>query len=240
MTRLLITRPQEDSRSLADALRQRGVEILLDPLLTIHFHEGGGLDLAGVQALLITSANGLRAFAHRDDRRHLRVLAVGDASARAAREAGFEHVESAAGDVEALAARVGERLDPRGGTLLHIAGGTVAGDLAAMLGEQGFDYRREILYEAVKAERLSEETVEALEGNLLDGVLFYSPRTAGTFVTLAGRAGVGGRCAGLAAYCLSRAVADKARTLVWRAVRVAERPEEAALLRVVDETLHPC
>ena len=51
------------------------------------------LDLDGVQALIATSANGVRAFAARDPRRSLPVCAVGDATARAASDAGFADVE---------------------------------------------------------------------------------------------------------------------------------------------------
>lgn len=238
--RLLITRPAEDSVALAGALAERGIEVMLDPLLAIRYRDGDPLDLDHVQALLITSANGLRAFARRDSRRNLDVFAVGDASARAAREAGFQRVESAAGDVEALAELVASRLDPKAGVLLHVAGGTVAGDLATLLSKKRFDYRREVLYEAEKADRLAPETVQALQAGVLDGVLFYSPRTAATFVRLALKAGVSAACSGVSAFCLSAAVAERARGLPWRAVRVAERPEQASLLRVVDETLHPC
>ena len=87
--RVMLTRPREDAHTLAEALAERGIVPVLEPLMTIEHIAGPALDLDGVQALLVTSANGVRAFANRDPRRHPPVVAVGDATARAAAEAGF-------------------------------------------------------------------------------------------------------------------------------------------------------
>ena len=87
--RVWITRPAEDAARLAEAIRAQGIEVLIEPLIRIVFADGPPLALAGAQALLATSANGVRAFARRGQQRDVLVLAVGDASARAAREEGF-------------------------------------------------------------------------------------------------------------------------------------------------------
>ena len=113
--RVWVTRPEEDAAELAEALRAEGVEVLVEPLLRIVYTDGPPLDLTGVQALIATSANGVRAFARRNQQRDVPVLAVGAATARAARAAGFTSVESAAGDVAALArlrTRSGARAGP--------------------------------------------------------------------------------------------------------------------------------
>ena len=60
--------------------------------MTIRFDEDARFDLSGVQAILLTSANGARALAAAAPdaaARRLPVLAVGCATARAARDAGF-------------------------------------------------------------------------------------------------------------------------------------------------------
>ncbi len=131
--RILITRPIEDAKPLADALEERGIEVLIEPLLEIRHLEDAEIDLDGVQALLFTSANGVRAFAALSPRRDLKVFTVGDGSADAARQAGFPNVESAKGDVEALAALVVDRLKAEDGILFHAAGTVTAGDLKTRL-----------------------------------------------------------------------------------------------------------
>ena len=235
--RLLITRPQADAAPLARRLARLGFTTLVEPLLEIVYREGPPLDLSDVQALLATSGNGIRAFARRDQRRHLPVLAVGDATARTASAAGFTQVETAAGDVAALADLAVRRFDPEAGALLHVAAGDLAGDLAGRLVAAGFRYRREVLYAAVTARRLSPAAREALQGGGLGGglagVLLFSPRTAATFARLVGEAGDARVCARLLAFCLSRAVADEAAALAWRRIVIAPEPTEAALVAAI-------
>ncbi len=232
--RVLVTRPREDGEKLADVLRTRGIEVLLEPLLCIEYLDGPGLDLGGVQALVVTSANGLRAFARRDDRRGLPVYAVGDASAQAAAEAGFSRVISAAGDIKALAGLIGERIDPAKGALLHASGTAVAGDLGGVLAAAGLTYCRQALYRANKAESLSAAAVQALRAGTVDGVLFFSPKTATTFVVLIRKAGLEDDLGEMTAFCLSPAVAETARTLTWLHLLVASRPDQDAMVEVME------
>lgn len=237
--RLLITRPRDDAEPLARILAAAGFPTLTEPMLDIVYRDGPPLDLDGVQALLATSANGVRAFVHRDRRRGVPVMAVGDATARAAAAAGFARVESAGGDVAALADLVIGRLDPAAGPLVHVAAGDVAGDLAGRLAAAGFTYRREVLYAAETAKRLGPAALEALQAGGLAGVLLFSPRTATTWVRLVGDAGCNGACGRLTALCLSRAVAERASTLPWHRVRVAAEPTEASLIAAVIDAFSP-
>jgi len=231
--RLLITRPEEDAEPLATALAARGIASLIEPLLTVADVEGPAPDLAGVQALLVTSANGVRAFARKSDARDLPLFAVGDASAAAARQLGFTSVKSAAGDVATLARLVTAELNPRKGALLHVAGSKVAGDLAGELSRAGFTCRRQVLYEARPARSFGAATRAALDAGAVDGVLLFSPRTASTFARLITDAGIAGACRRLNAYCLSRAVADAVSGLAWRDVVVARAPTQESLLDAV-------
>lgn len=232
---VLITRPETDAGPLRAALLARGIGAMLEPLLVIELLPGPALDLEGVQAILATSANGVRALSRRTDCRALPVLAVGDATAREAGAQGFHAVVSADGDVAALAALAIRRLDPAQGVLLHVAANEVAGDLASLLTAAGFTWRRAVLYRARTAETLSPATAAALESGALAGVLLYSPRTAATFARLIAAAGLRASCAGLQAFCLSAAVAAQARALPWARVVVAAVPTEAALLAEVAE-----
>ena len=235
--RALITRPREDAEEIAEQLRARGIEPVIEPMLAIVPVPHPGLDLTDVQALLFTSANGVRAFAAATTVRSLPVFAVGDATAAAARSKGFVAVNSAAGDVSSLASLVARSLDPKRGALLHAAGGAVAGDLAGLLNDQGFSVRRSVLYEARPATGLSADLVAALRDNAINMTLFFSPRTAATFVTLMHDAELEPACRNMAAFCLSPAVAKAARVLPWRELRCAARPDGPAMLDEIDAAL---
>ena len=232
--RALITRPSADADTLAKALESRGIEAMVEPLLEIALLPNATVDFTGVQGVLITSANGVRILASATTRRDLPVWAVGGASAAEARRLGFSEVASADGNVAALTALVAARVDPKRGALLHPAGRHVAGDLAAGLGKRGFETRRITLYEAHPAQAFSANLRTALAAHSIDLAVFFSPRTAATFVRLARSAGLDGVCATIRAYVLSDAVAEAFETLGWRMVRVAGQPTQEALLAAID------
>ncbi|WP_035692910.1 uroporphyrinogen-III synthase [Azospirillum halopraeferens] len=239
-TRVLITRPAEDAAPLARRLAALGYEASVEPMLDIAWLDGPEPGLDGVRALLFTSANGVRAFIRRTARRERPVYAVGDATARAAADAGFRHVESAGGDVYALADLVARRCPAGEGPLLHVAGTVVAGDLAGLLGEKGFVVRREAMYEALPSAGLTARTAHDLDEGHIRAVLIFSPRTARSFVSLVGEAGLIERCRTVDLLCLSPAVAEAARTcgeepVPWRCVQVAERPEQDSLLALLPD-----
>jgi uroporphyrinogen-III synthase len=230
----LITRPVEDAASLADALSSRGLVPLIEPLLQIRHLPGAAPDLAGVQAVLFTSANGARAFAAATPRRDLRVFAVGDRTAETARTLGFTEIASAGGDVADLAALAISRLTPADGALLHAAGSVTAGDLAGRLGVAGFALRRAVLYAAEPVSALSTATQEAMRGGAVELAFFFSPRTASSFVNLTEAASLGAACRGVTAFCLSQAVAAALAPLGWRDCRIAAVPSQTELLAALD------
>ncbi len=231
--RVLVTRPGEDGTALAEILGARGIESIVEPLLTIKQIEGPPLELKDVQAFLLTSANGVRALARRSDRRDIPVYTVGDATASTARSSGFMTVHSAAGNVETLAELVIEMLKPKEGPLLHVAGSSVAGDLIGLIEAAGFTCSREVLYEAVVERSLMSSTIAAIKDNHIDVVMLYSPRSAEIFVELVRKARLVRSCQKIIAICLSQAVADKIGELHWQDVCIAEQPNQNALLELV-------
>ncbi|WP_158047835.1 uroporphyrinogen-III synthase [Skermanella pratensis] len=237
--RILVTRPREDARAFASELRGRGFEPMVQPLLEVRNLPGPPLELDGVQALLFTSANGVRATAARTTRRDLPALAVGDATARCAADAGFTRVESAGGDVESLARLAVRVLDPAAGRLYHAAGSAVAGDLAGDLGRAGFTVERQVLYAAEPVTELLPGTAEALYAGTIDAVLFFSPRTAQSFVKVVEKAGLADRLGEVLAFCLSEAVGTAVRTVGWRDILTARRPDQAALLDLLASARSP-
>ena len=91
---VLVTRPHPDDETTAAALRARGFEVLLAPMLRfepVAFHED--LD-ARYGAVIVTSANAVRGIESLKGHRllELPLFAVGEHTAAAARRAGFTHV----------------------------------------------------------------------------------------------------------------------------------------------------
>ncbi|MCA1906837.1 MAG: uroporphyrinogen-III synthase [Magnetospirillum sp.] len=237
MRTALVTRPRDDAGPLAAELQGRGLSVMVEPLLDIVPVDGVDIPTQGVQGILATSANGVRSLAAVLSDRSLPVWAVGDASARVARQLGYGRVESAGGDVDDLVALVKSRCLPDQGAFLHAAGSVTAGDLSGQLAAAGFEVRRLVLYQAVTAEALSDTLVAALDRGAVDLALFFSPRTAATFARLVLADGKGEALSGITAYALSPAVQRELSVLSWAAIRVAETPTQAALLAALDHDL---
>jgi uroporphyrinogen-III synthase len=226
--KVLVTRPADDGAEIARALAAMGHDALLAPLLTVQFHPGPLLSLDGVQAILATSANGVRALAGRTALRDVPVFAVGPQTAAAARDAGFIRVRNADGDAGTLAERAAEWADPAEGLLLHATGEEGGGALCQALAQKGFSVRREALYRVVAVDHLPPAPALALEQGALDAALFFSPRSAQIFVACVQRAGLTTQA--LIAACISENTAKSLLGLDFSEIRVATSPNQAALL----------
>jgi uroporphyrinogen-III synthase len=232
--RILVTRPESEAQRFAAQLKEHGIDALIAPLMTIEATAEALPPLDAVQALVFTSANGVRAYAARNARTDLPAYAVGEATAAAARNAGFANVISAGSDADGLAALLAGRADAAKGKLLHATGADQAGDLAGVLRARGFDVHQAVLYRAAPVAELPPAARGALEADELSGVALFSPRSAGIFVERAVAAGLGAKLAALDAFCLSRAVAAAlAGNVPWRAIRVAARPNAEALVALI-------
>ena len=227
--KILITRPQEDGKEIAARLAERGHQALLAPLLTPRFHDGPEPDLKGVQAILATSANGIRAFVRRTPRRDFSVFAVGPQTAGQARKSGFTEVRNADGDAKALALAA-TLWAAKKGVLLHVCGEDAPGTLAENLALRGFKVRRCPLYAIEPATSLPDEARAALQDRALDAAMFFSPKSARIF----GRLADGLPTEDLTALCISPATAQALSPTPFARIAVAARPNQAAILALLD------
>lgn len=230
--RILVTRPRADAERTAAALRARGHEAIVAPLLTIEFLSDAVLTGGPWSAILVTSANAAHAIVvheRRDELCSIPVFAVGRQSAQEMRAAGFTDVTSADGDIDALAKLVAARLKP-GAALLYLAGAERSGDLGGLLGAQHRAVHTAVVYRAVVAEDLPPQAAAALAAGI-DGVLHYSRRSAEAYLNAVRKAGL--VAAGLANpihFCLSAQIAAPLLGAGAINIRVAARPDEASLL----------
>jgi len=181
--------------------------------------------------LLFTSANGARAAKAHKVRASGSVFVVGEATAAAAREAGFAVAGVAGGDVAALTELVAHHL-PKDQLLVHVAGSDVAGDLVGALGARGYRALRWTAYAARAVQSLPAPAAAFLKG-APGAVLLYSPRSARLLTQLIRSAGLEGEAARHRALCLSQAVADAASSISWASLEVAAKPSQEALLNLL-------
>jgi uroporphyrinogen-III synthase len=234
---LLVTRPEPDAERTAAALRRHGHQVDSAALLRIE-SIAGELGSGPWSALVVTSANALRAMEshpRRAELNGLRVFAVGRRTAAAARAAGFRDVTAAGGDVRALAQHIREECKGRD-PLLYLAGQDRSGDLAGDLAADGPTVRTAVVYRAIEMERFPPAIEAALAAARLDGVLHFSRRSAQAYIDCARAAGLIERALAPSHYCVSQQVAEPLVAAGARSVRIATRPEESALLALIDSS----
>ena len=235
--RLLVTRPEPDALKLRAVLEERGHQATVEPLLQVSFEDADAIDLDGIQGLIATSRNGLRALKSHPalaEARGLPLFAVGEATAKEARALGFEVVVTGAGTAQELVVHIVSALDPAAGLLLHLAGDALAGDLKGALEEHGFRVLQPQVYRMVAATALSEDTVEQLAMGEIDGVILLSPRTAQVYATLMRKQGLAGVARGLTHFCLSPEVGRRLEPLGKLRMQIAEVPRLEEVLALID------
>jgi uroporphyrinogen-III synthase len=230
--RLLVTRPEPDGERTAAALRERGHDVTVMPLMRtepVAADLGGG----GWSAVLLTSANACRAVADRVEMAELvslPVFAVGRRTAQAARTAGFVDVTAAEGSGKALAAAVAEGVLARHRPLLYLAGEERAADLENLLAAQGFVVRVAVVYRMLAESAFSATVRAALEQDAIDAALHFSARSAGACLAAAEAAGVLHNILKIRHYCLSAAIASGLAAAGANDLVVAAEASETALL----------
>lgn len=234
MATLLVTRPAEVAERTARTCRRLGHRVLLAPVSRIEPIEGPPPDLDGVQALLVTSRQAASAVAAWQPT--LPVWAVGEGTAEALQAAGVAVAGQGEGDGVSLARQLEAALDPAAGALLHASGTVLAEGLQRTLEAGGFVYRSHPVYTALAARRLPDEVTTALEAGEIDGVTLHSPESARRLAGLLEAAGLAAAVGGTTALCLSDNVAMAARSLRWRAIRVADQPDERGMGRLLEAT----
>jgi uroporphyrinogen-III synthase len=225
--RVWITRAQPGAARTAARLTALGFTPVVAPLLTIRPLPdalNAAPDLATVAALAFTSPNGVAAFAAlTPDLRDRPVFAVGDATAEAARDAGFTDARSAFGDIHALARLIAA--SPIDGLIFAPGAREPAGDLPALL--PNHQVQRLPVYAA-------EETDAAPPADF-DAVLLHSPRAARALAAILPPETAAQRLA----VCISVAAATPLQALSFTEIRTAETPDEASMLTALGKSAGP-
>jgi uroporphyrinogen-III synthase len=201
---LVILRPEPGASATAGEARAMGMTVLAIPLFEVVPVEWSAPDPSQFDAIVMTSANAVRhGGAELDRLRRLPVLAVGPATAAAARAAGFTVSAIGEGGARNMNLPAGERL-------LHLAGREHVAIGAATVTIP--------VYEAIPI-----ATPEGLDGIGKSVVAVHSPRAGrrlGELVTQRSQTLIA---------AISRAAAEACGP-GWKQVHAAHQPSDAALL----------
>lgn len=228
---MLVTRPDPDASDTAARLGALGIEGVACPLLQHRTLDVGLPEPKGFAAVAVTSANALRAL---DERgvlaryRDIPLYAVGDRTAAMARQMGFHAVTSASGAFADLAELLVHA--PLAGPIFYPAARDMSADLGKSLAPFGRMVITAEVYAMNPVTALPEGMVERLREGDIAAALFYSKRTAQTFVRLVERGLDRSARIRLGMLCLSEAVAAPLLDAHFVRVGLADHPSEEAMM----------
>jgi uroporphyrinogen-III synthase len=232
MTRIvLITRPAEDAAETAAAVAALGYQAMCAPVLSIHDIDVTLPDPTRYQGLIFSSANGIRALI----RRHplaayfsLPVFVVGDHTAIAAQAAGFTDVRNAKGTMQDLIALVQNQATAPS-RLLHLRGADLREDPVTLT---DIPIDGITLYRADPVDHLDEEALATLRAGTVEAVLFYSARSAESFVSALKKDWPEADLRATKALCLADSVVESLHRFNWAAIHVSLTPDQGGMLRL--------
>lgn len=230
---VLITRPEEDAKKLANAFSKAGIETIMAPMLKIAPLVLQG-ELFSAGGYVFTSSKGVK-HAPKSLNRSLPVYAVGKKTAAAAKAKGFWKVSEAGGNVDSLTLVLKTVWDPTKGDLLHFSGRHVRGDLKGQLAKAGITLYGVPVYEAQAEQTLPENLKSALNSNKITHALFYSGRTITTFQGVVKKEKLVEACKSIKVICLSEAIKNAAGDFPWKSVSVNSDPASEVITDAVTE-----
>ena len=237
---VLVTRPHPDNEATARALRDRGFEVVLAPMLRFEPVVLADDLGQGHAAVIVTSANAFRAVETQlGPLLKLPLYAVGEHTASEARRLGFAKVIAAGGDAGKLRDRVRKDLKAKNGRLLYLAGTDLSRDLAGELADHGYEVVTRTTYRMVALSGLSRETRDTFAADAVEAVLHYSQRSARAFLEAARADGVEITALAVPQCCISANVAAILREAGALRVLVAASPDENALFGALERALRP-
>ncbi|WAJ27495.1 uroporphyrinogen-III synthase [Antarcticirhabdus aurantiaca] len=228
---VLVLREEDSARRTADLLRRRGHAPVCLPLERIEA-TGEPPPPGAWSGFCITSAHAVAPLAGRFASDPRPVFAVGEASAKAALDAGFPAVLAGRGAAEDLGADVLAHLGAGGGPLLYAAGEPRTGTLEAGLQAAGLGFRAWDVYRTVALEPRA-EAFAASGAARANAVLVLSVGQATGLLRLFHRLPGTGPGA-LLFLCLSPRIAAALGPLGAGRTRVPAAPRLDALLDLVD------
>jgi uroporphyrinogen-III synthase len=240
--KVLLTRRAEQNSKTARLLEKSGISCVAIALSRL-VDTGAGLPdelliESGVQrfdCMILTSSAALEVMADRDFTiaKNLRVFAVGEKSAAAAREAGFSDVVCGPGNAGGLASLIVKSFNGKKIRAFYPCGTKLSFDMAAAMADTKIElvscpiYHMEMIDPGRKS--LCSALVEAEDG----AVFQFSVRSAEFFAELLNRHDLSHLMAGMSIIANSNNVAAVFKSTKCRRVMVAEHPNVRAMVATV-------
>ena len=237
---ILNIRPAIDSRRDAVTLSRRGVASACLPVMEIVTLAPQLPNARQIVGLVFTSRHAVLAFVDAldtDDWWRTPVFVVGQATAAAARKAGFVSIFTGSGGGAGLVPAILQHVPVRKGRILWPAAVDKSFDMASALILHGYDVQMLDIYVAQSRVNFTTSEMRLLREGSVSGVIAMSSRSVQLFCKLLREQGLDSRRIQITLIVGSQSIADAAGP-GWRQIHVARKPRRSRLLAIATLFYH--
>lgn len=222
--KILITRPIDESITLAEKLELLGYQPVIAPLLKIEFTKDIDCQkFDRYEAIIISSKNAIKAIA--DANKNLKLIIVGKETTEFAKSLGFINSIYAGVNIEELKENLSNY-----NHLLYLTGADISDDLKSL----PVNIDRQIVYNAKRVDVPSVEFLDFIKQDQLRLCIFFSTRSAKIFLDFINEYKLKSYSSSIIALTLSAKIAHNLKDMHFNSCYVATEPTLDSLVNFID------
>lgn len=215
----ILTRPEPESRALANALQKVGFQTWIEPMLEICICKEvvellSLLSWDESLSVITTSQHAITPLARITKKRDFPLYVVGEASKVVAESLGFRNIQCGDGQASSLLPLI-EAAQRKKDHYYYLSGRDITIDICGHMAKQGLACQRYIIYEAEKTSAFSPSFVKLLKHQPPMATLFFSLRSVEAFLSCFARLGASFHLESMTAFTFSEKIANDVRKYPW-------------------------
>ncbi len=233
-TNLLILRSKEDAKILASDLKNIGLNSSIFPIFELIELTPILPRISDFSYIITSSKNGIRSIAKKFPDRDVCMYVVGEGSAEEAYLNGFTNIRVGNNNIIELCKKIKSDLSQKSTNLLYVCGVNQKYDVVKALSIHGHNVEKLVLYDLIPISCLSQGVLKKIENGIINGVIFFSPRSVAVFSELLKKTGKGKLTEQLRAFCISRDIAKEVNRLNWKMSYVSSTSSKNSLIELLN------
>ncbi|MBF95917.1 MAG: hypothetical protein CMJ13_01670 [Pelagibacterales bacterium] len=162
-------------------LKKNNYKVITFPILKIVNLRTAPINTVNIQAILVTSSNGLYNLSKLSNNRKIKLFTVGATSKKIAKELGFKNVIDCNGDSVKMFEVVVNNTIADGGYLLYVGAKDISVNLPKMLEGVGYRVKRHVVYRTVELEMLDRKFLSLIKSKQVGWIVLLSKKGALNF-----------------------------------------------------------
>ena len=227
---ILLTRSLEDCSNLIIRFRELGHMVSHLPLLTIEKVWYDSSQVENCKGIIFTSANAIKFLDVKKINKNLKCFCVGLATEKKAKNAGFQNIISAEGNVRNLKELILQNFNSSEGSLIYVSGETISSDLDKQLINERYSIKRVINYKTNHIEIFEESFIKELKLNMPEIVYIYSNNSALSFLNFIKNEGTESLWMNTNLMCMNEKTSSILNEIKWKKIFLFNPGEEEFLL----------